>query len=175
MRSVAVVGGLLIALNAFAAPIGEIDVRSGPPASRPTEKDRSGLYIHSGTFASLLVTDVKGKRVGVDPKTKQTLQEIPNSACSTDFMANKYTGDEKSEVDEQITFEPAAKGIYLLHLTGLRDGPYALSISALSREGSSLPSKDLDGIISEGQEKIFKLSFDPAPNSQLTVVEETAK
>jgi len=155
--------------------IGEIDVQAGPPVSAPAGKDGSGLWIHAGTRAYLMVIDSQGKKTGVDSKTQATVQEIPNSTCDADFMENRYTGDPHAEIDEHITIKPAVKGSYYLHLLGLQEGPYEVSIAALSREGSSLPSKDLDGLISEGQEKVFKLSFDPAPNTRLSVVEESGR
>jgi len=155
--------------------IGEIRVQAGPAetAAPPTPKDDSGLWFHSGTRAYLLVVNARGQRTGVDPLTQQTLQEIPGSACEADFIANRYTGEEHAELDERITLQPARRGTYDLHLTGLQPGPYEVSIAAQATGGSSLPSKDLDGLISEGQEKIFKLTFDPAPGSTLRVLDES--
>lgn len=163
--------GLILAFPVH-AEIGEIDVNAGPPTTIPAPTDASTLWINSGTFASLVVVDAHHKRTGVDAKTYNTLLEIPNSACDVDFTKNQYTGEEHSEVSERITFQPAVKGIYELHLTGLQPGPFEVRIAGLTSEGSSIPVKNLDGLISEGQVKIFKLLFDPSPtNNHLTVVE----
>ncbi len=158
------------------AEIGEIHVNSGPSEEVPKPpQDHSALWIHSGTRIYLVLVDAKGKRAGVDPKTLATLETIPNSKCDREFIENRYTGDAQAELDQHLTLEPAKNGVYQLRLTGIQPGPYKIEISAQSKEGSSLPSKDLDGLISEGEEKTFRLSFDPSANSALTVVEEAPR
>jgi hypothetical protein len=163
---------LLIA-SPVCAFIGEIHVDVTPEKQAPAPpEDRSALWIRSGTRATLLVIDSKHRRTGVDYQTHKTLEEIPHSECETDFIENQYTGEPYSEVTERMTMRPAAKGVYELHLTGLQAGPYQVVIAALDRNGSSLPEKDLDGLISEGQKKVLRVTFDPSSDSILTVVEQ---
>ena len=45
------------------------------------------------------------------------------------------------------------------------------TVSALAKNGSSEPSKEIEGLISEGETKELQLRFDPAPDAQLSVVD----
>jgi len=166
---------LLFSAVSARADIGEIDVNAGPPAepAASVPQDKSALWLKSGTRVTLLVTDKQGRRAGVDPKTYGVLKDIPSSSCDVDFIQNQYTGDEHSEASERVTFDPAAKGVYTLLVHGLQSGPFEVSVSALSKDGSSEPTKEVEGIISEGENKIFKLSYDPAPNASLSVVDRS--
>jgi hypothetical protein len=153
------------------AEIGQIDVNSGPPAEPFAAHDRSALWLKSGSRVTLLVRDAQGRRTGVEPKGFKVVKDIPDSSCDVDFTGNKYTGEEHSEADERISFDPAKKGNYSLVVHGLQPGPFQVSISALSSNGSSEPSKEVEGLISEGEDKVFKLTYDPAPNATLAVVD----
>lgn len=157
--------------NAF-TEIGEItvDVNGTVPAPK-APRDDSTLWLKTGTRISALLIDSKGRRTGVDPTTFKILKEIPGSDCEVDFVTNPYTGEEHSEARERMTLIPAAKGTYKLLLKGLQTGPFDIAANSLSREGSSQPSKDLEGMISEGEEKTIRLSYDPAPNAQMSLIE----
>ncbi len=156
------------------AEIGEISVQAGPPAAAsPTRStDPSALRFQVQTRVTLLVVDSKGRRTGYDPKTDRVLQEIPNSKCDVDFVPNRYTGAAHWEAYERLAIEPAPKGLYSIRVSGLQDGPFEINISALSNQGSSEPSKQVEGLISEGENKSFQLTFDPNPDQPLSVVEQ---
>jgi hypothetical protein len=167
----------LVALIASSAgaDIGEIDIHSGPPAEPSSSHgDRSALWLKSGSRITLLVSDAQGHHTGVEPKGFKVVKGVPESSCDVDFIGNKYTGEEHAEADERITFDPAKKGVYTLLVHGLQSGPFQISISALARNGSSEPSKEVEGLISEGEDKVFKLTYDPAPNATLSVVDTSS-
>ncbi len=174
-RTLAVIGVILIDLgqgSSVFAQIGEIDVNAGPPAESATgPSDRSALWIESKTRVTLLVVDSRGRRTGVDPKTKKVLQEIPGSKCEVEAVENKYTGEAYVEAYERISIEPAPSTTYKFHILGLQDGPFEVNISALSRDGSSEPGKQVEGIISEAEKKSFVLTYDSSPNSHISVME----
>ena len=173
-QSLSIIFGLWIFLSfasGSSAEIGEINVNAGPAEEKAQPEDKSALWIESKTRAILLLIDDHGKRVGIDPKNRKTLHEIPNSQCETDFLTNRYTGEEQVGVYEHITMQPARRGRYKILLRGLQDGPFEVNISALSKEGSSLPYKQLEGLISEKEVKTFQLTYDSDSRSQLTVVE----
>ncbi len=158
------------------AQIGEITIdASSPNEAKLAPHDPSAVWIHSGSRIYLMLRDAQGHRTGVDAKTRKLRQDIPNSDCQADFIENQYTGDPVSELNERLTLQPAAKGIYTLDITGLQDGPFEINILAQSRNGSSLPSKQLEGLINEGQQKTFSLKFDPDAGSPLSIVEESSK
>lgn len=162
----------VLAVAPLQAQIGEIEAHAGPPATSASSTDRSALWLDSQTRATVLLIDPKGRRVGLDPETQKPVKEIADARSEIDFVANRYTGEPQSEAYQRIGLEPAARGTYHVILRGLQGGPYEVNISAQSREGSSEPSKRLEGLISEGEVKRFQLTFDPAPNSSLSVVED---
>jgi hypothetical protein len=157
------------------AQIGEIDVNAGPPAERPQPKNHSALWLHAKTRVTVMLKDAKGRRTGVDPKTHKVVESIPDSSCQVDFMENPYTGEARYEADQRINLEPAAEGTYELEILGLQPGPYQILVSALANNGSSLPTKEIEGLISEGERKRLQLRFDPSPNSVITVVDTPAR
>jgi len=153
--------------------IGEIDVNV--PAretamAAPAPQDRSALWVRSEERVFLMIVDPQGRRTGVEAKSRQTLQEIPDSACDADFNANRYTGDIDS-LNERITLEPARPGVYEFRLQGLQPGPYYITLAGQGTGGSSLPSQNLDGLISEGEQKVFHLNFQPQRGQALKLVE----
>ncbi len=166
----------IVSTQASFAEIGEIDVNvpTQEKAVPPTAPDRSTLWIRSGSRIYLVVQDAKGRKSGVESKSRKTLEQIPNSQCAADFVQNQYTGDYDG-LDETITFEPAAEGRYTFFLKGMQPGPFLISLSALGRGGSSLPSKDVEGLISEGEEKVFTLNFQPDATNAFSVIEEHRK
>ncbi len=175
MRPTLIVLGVLAFISPLHAykPIGEIDVNV-PTTEKTTplgQEDRSVLWIRSDTRVFVMVVDAKGRKTGVDWKTRKTLRHIPNSRCESEFIENPYT-KETDDLQENLTLEPAAKGLYVFHLRGLKPGPYTISLSALSRAGSSLPSREIEGLISEGEVKTFTLNFQPDAQQSLTVVDE---
>lgn len=154
------------------AEIGEIDINAGPPASAPEPANRSALWLRSSGRATVLLIDSKGRRSGVNPKTRALHKEIPGTQADADLTINKYTGEGIEQVYQHIEIKPAPKGNYQVILRGVQPGPYEVNILALSSDGSSEPNKQLEGLISDGEEKRFQLHFDPAPNSALSVVEQ---
>jgi hypothetical protein len=160
-----------LASRVDAGSIGEIDVRAAPAASSPAPTDSSALWIKSKTRVTILLTDPKGRRLGYDPKSAKTLQEIPEAKCDLEFITNRYTGDEKDEAYEELSLEPAMEGQYRIDVFALQEGPFEVNISALSRNGSSEPTRDLEGMVRQGQTKTFRLTFDASPNTPLSIVE----
>jgi hypothetical protein len=159
------------------AQIGEISVDAGPTAERPKSSttDRSALWLRAGTRVTVLMTDPQGRKAGVDPATRQIVQDIPNSFSDVDYVENRYTGEKEAEAYQRINIEPAAKGEYVIEVRGLQPGPFSVNVSALSSNGSSAPSKELEGLISEGEKRTLRLSFDPAPQAGLTLVDAASR
>ncbi len=173
-RSAILIGILATCSLAYAyKPIGEIDANV-PAAEReapPQAEDQSVLWIRSDSRVYVMVMDARGRKSGVDWKSRKTLQNIPNSRCEAEFIENQYT-KETDDLRVNMTLEPAAQGRYSFYLRGLKPGPYTISLSALSKQGSSLPSREIEGLISEGEDKTFVLDFQPEAQSALTIVEE---
>jgi hypothetical protein len=163
--------GLLLGLaGSLPAEIGEISVDAGPPATRPAPPDRSALWVNAGTRVTILLKDQRGRRVGIDAARK-IVKEVPHSRSEVDYIENRYTGDPDAEAMQRIEIEPAAQAVYTIFVKGLQPGPFELDVAARGKNGSSQPSKQLGGLISEGEEKIFTLTFDPDSQRLFSVVE----
>lgn len=169
-------GCLMLMGSALATEIGdlgEIDVRALPASRKAAPADHSVLWLKTGTRVTALITDPHGRKIGVDPTTYKTVRDVPGGECAVDFVANPYTGDAHAEAYEHITLTPPHKGVYRLVLHGLQTGPYEISAAALSRDGSSEPSKTLEGMITEDEDQTLELVFDPAPHAALSLVNVT--
>ena len=167
---------MLLAGPALATEIGEIDVRALPPEKHAhAANDRSSLWLETKTRMTAMLIDPAGRRLGVEATTYKVVKGIPGADCTADFVANPYTGDEHAEAYERMTIAPALKGVYKLQLHGLQTGPYEISAAALSRDGSSEPSKSLEGMISEGEDQTLELNFDPAPHATLSWVDTSGQ
>jgi len=176
MRYLISLGLLAFACVSGWSEIGEIDVHSGPPVvSEAPATDGSVLWVLSKTRITVMMLDSKGRRTGYDFKTDKTLTEIPNSECSVDFVPNQYTGDPHSEAYQRFTIQPATSGAYTIQVRGLQDGPFQIDISAQSTNGSSEPSKQIEGLISAKEMKTFRLNYDASPSMQMTVIEQTPR
>src|SRR5262245_48442499 len=105
--------------------------------SQNTQRDVSELDLAVGTNASLLIEDNAGRRTGRDHKSGRVIQEIPRSAYFEDAMDDDDQADKGGgQVSHQIQISRPAGGLFHLTLTGIRSGPYELSIRGFSNDGT---------------------------------------
>jgi hypothetical protein len=86
----------------------------------------------SANVSELVLTDPRGRRLGVSPLTKATYQEIPRS----------YYGPASNEGSELGVPEPA-DGVYTLDVVGTAVGRYDLEFQPSGRTGDPLGSVQL--------------------------------
>jgi hypothetical protein len=133
--------------------------------------DISGLDIHVGRNAELLVTDGAGKRTGLDSITGAELQEIPQSVHFVDGLANDETGAPPSGHSHSVLIFQPSPGIFHLSLVGLASGQYILLVNARSQDGGIQPPIRIQGMINTGEVQIFMANVSTTNGGQTTVTQ----
>jgi hypothetical protein len=112
----------------------------------------TGLEASLHSPGELLVTDTQGRRTGLDPRTGQIYNEIPNSS----YWEYQLGESEPIKVFGVKSFIPDD---YTIEVIGTGTGPYTLHIGTSSTQG--LDEEVIEGEISEGEVHTVNLSYDP--------------
>jgi len=129
--------------------------------------DLSGFDVDVGNTAELYILDPAGRRTGFDPTTGNIVEEIPSSAYVRDALDDDATGEAATEVGHYLQVLQPQAGTFRLVLVGLRQGQYALSLRAFSRDGSAQPPVLFQGNIDAGQTNSFDVAYNPVVDVQL--------
>ena len=105
--------------------IGSIRVFEGPEYI--FKDSLNGITIHFYSPGELLLKDSQGRRLGIDPLTGQTYDEIPYG--SYELVVIEGPDDENSRMESKIieVMRPVT-GEYVLTVTGTGEGTYDLSV-----------------------------------------------
>jgi len=133
------------------------------------DADVSALVIAAEGNAELLVTDPSGKRTGFDPASRSDVREIGASNYFREGLRDEQDRAAPDAFNHSFeSFQPAV-GIYSVLVTGLGPGVYNLSIYVRSRDGSSAPSIEIQGVAGLGSSDSYRISFSPVPNEFTSV------
>ena len=128
------------------------------------DADVSALVIAAEGNAELLVTDPFGKRTGFDPASRSDVREIGASNYFREGLRDEQDRAAPDAFNHSFeSFQPAV-GIYSVLVTGLGLGVYNLSIYVRSRDGSSPPSIEIQGVAGLGSSDSYRINFSPVPN-----------
>jgi hypothetical protein len=83
--------------------------------------------------AALLLTDPTGRRIGSDPRTGQTYQEIPQASFEFEGIADAVSGA-PGPASGIIHIRNPVNGIYTLEIIGEDSGHYFLEIMGYDRD-----------------------------------------
>jgi hypothetical protein len=140
----------------------------GPSHQRPLSgavSDQSSLSVYANETVALVVTDPVGRRTGVDPRTGQSLQDIPHSAHGMDAIEDDLPGESALHLSHFIEISPLPQGLYLVSLRGQKPGAYTVEIEPFSQDGSAQPPLTLQGMATPGVTATFQLRFLAAPGA----------
>lgn len=93
-------------------------------------QDSASTDIFVGDNASLLLTNTSGQQTGLDPVTRTVVNEIPNAAYYEDALDNDVTPEAPYGIDHSVNLPGAGPSTYHVVMTGLKAGPYVLSVRA---------------------------------------------
>ena len=130
-------------------------------------EDMSGFDVEVGDEADFYIIDSMGRRTGFDPSTANILGEIPGSAYFRDALEDDITGEPATEIGHYLQVFQPLRGTFRLVLIGLRQGTYALSLRAFSRDGSAQSPILLQGDIGAGSTNSFDIPFDPGSDNDM--------
>jgi hypothetical protein len=97
---------------------------------------------------NLTITDAQGRRLGYDPATGGTLNEIPGMYAA------------KNSENQMIILKNPLPGTYTITVSAFGDGPFSLGLHQLSQTGS--PRRwGVEGNVSAGQTFQYTVNIDP--------------
>lgn len=118
---------------------------------------------------ALLLIDEAGRRTGYDPATGTDLFEIPGSDYGRDSIIDDVTGEPPTETVHSLEVKRPTASTYRLVVTGMKVGPYRVSLRAWSADASPKPTLSIEGFATVGSTDTYELTFDPAPGQPVIV------
>jgi hypothetical protein len=117
----------------------------------------------------LLITDPSGRRLGADPLTNTSFQEIPNSAYNNEPLEDDDTQipDDDSDTMKSLEVVSPATGDYTLTVTGTGEGTYDMEISGMDANGQPTVSAFSGVPITTNQVQTMVIHYDSTPGAQL--------
>jgi hypothetical protein len=123
----------------------------------------SGLNVSTDNLSDLSIIDPNGNRTGIDPGTRELLQEIGNSAYFANGIDDPDTGDIISDDDTHTVqlFQPSP-GTFSIVVTGLGTGLSNITISPFSTNGTPQQGIVTNQSVSSGSIQTYQLKYDPS-------------
>ncbi len=116
-----------------------------------------------GSNLELRLTDFQGRVTGPGAKESTSLQEIPQSHYSVDFIDSDDPAEPDTENDsysELEVFNPS-EGTYQLDVIGTKPGSFKVTVHMWLRDGSEAPDIELSGITAAGAFCTYELQINP--------------
>jgi hypothetical protein len=136
----------------------------------PLAPNRSSLHLDSADKL-ILLADPEGLETGYDASSSNVLQQIPNSAFSSEAIQDVENPTYVvPPADYFIDVHQPMDGAYKLVLIGGQDGGiYDVTMATFARDGSRQSYAELTGNIASGTNKTFQINFVSSPNSSSTM------
>jgi len=134
-----------------------------------TFTDMTGLTVSFHSPGELLITDPSGRRLGADPLTNTSFQEIPNSAYNNEPLEDDDTQipDDDSDTMKSLELVSPLTGDYTLTVTGTGEGTYDMEIAGMDTNGQPSVSTFSAVPISTNQVQTMVIHYDSTPGAQL--------
>ncbi|MDT8367141.1 MAG: hypothetical protein RRA15_11755 [bacterium] len=123
--------------------------------------DSIAIYTSPPGQLRFYVENAGGKRTGINPVDGTVLEDIPESSLTDESVEQ---GTPSFFVD---LYNPSS-GMYWVHLKGIKDGSFLLSIRMLGRDGGKRVK--FRGFISRGREYRYAISYDPEVGGTLATL-----
>lgn len=149
------------------------DAQSAEAASQKTvttgTRDVSSIFIGFEAPGELLLTDPQGRRVGLDPVTGESTQEIPNASYYREYIED-IDGQGGPE-SKQLEVMTPPSGDYKIVVSGVEDSLYNIGIFCFDSNKGSIPSRSDFGRIPilPTATHAYTLSFDKTSAAQCFV------
>lgn len=132
-----------------------------------TNTDLSTIYISTPAPNEVLFTDSIGRRVGKDPQTGETFQEIPNSYY---FLEPTLLNQEQAEP----VLPPTNSGVNMLVIINPTQGTYSLHSSSGALDFSAYDRKGKIQVIESSllDDGDFEINYSPEPGTGFEVFQK---
>ena len=122
------------------------------------------VYTSPSGQLTFFVENAGGVRTGINPVDGTVLEDIPRSSLTDESV-------ERPIPSFLVTIYNPPSGMYRVHLKGIKDGPFSLSIRILGRDGHK--TFKFRGVISRGREYRYAISYDPEIGGALAALPAT--
>lgn len=127
--------------------------------------DISALDIDTGDNITLLVTDAVGNQTGTSPTSGNPLQQIPGSAYFIDRVDDDITGEVDTHPAHMVLIPTPKPGTFTITAQGVNSGPYTITISGFSQDGSSQPPIVFNGNATPGSTTTYTINYVSTPGA----------
>jgi hypothetical protein len=141
-------------------------VFSGPEYSFTTS---SGIVVKFHSPVELLIVDPLGRRLGFDPLTGQSFEEIPGAYYEAGGLDDDETGEPDDDPTKTLYLPTPAVGGYALNVTGTGDGTYSSEFQFYDRNGAVSESDLRDIPIATGQVQKITFTYSDAAGAQTKI------
>lgn len=164
LRYVAVPFLLLCAVSALCQSAAQSPRVAQPrtDANVARHNDTSELDV-VGSNLELRLTDFQGRVTGPGAKEFTSIDEIPGSHYSIDFIDSDDPAEPDTENDSypQLEVFNPSEGTYRLDVIGTKPGSFKVTMHMWLRNGSEVPDVELNGITASGASCTYELQINP--------------
>mgnify|MGYP005816108341 CR=1 FL=1 len=145
------------------------NVDSDASRVQPSQQEAT-ITISFHSPVSLLLIDPLGHRLGDDPSTSATYNEIPRGSYDAGGLADDETGAAEEDPAKSMFIPAPIHGQYRLKVTGTADGAYSADFT-IQRADASTSSATLQNVpIGSNQAQTYTFTYEDAPGSSLHLV-----
>jgi hypothetical protein len=136
------------------------------PRVQPSGEEAS-ITISFHSPVSLLLTDPSGRRLGDDPSTRASYDEIPRAYYEAAGLEDDETGQQEDDPAKSMFIPAPIPGQYRLKVSSTAEGAYSADFAVQRSEGSN-SSVSLQNVpIALNQTQTFTLTYGTAAKSSL--------
>jgi hypothetical protein len=133
-------------------------------------EDQTGtLSINLASPAELLVTDLTGRKTGIDPRSGIVYNEIPNATYSTQALADESEAGGPSHPVKTFYSSAPGDGTYTVQIIGTGNGSYTLTAIGHDRQGKSTVAAR-SGTAALASVDSARVDYSSAPGSSVNIV-----
>ena len=134
------------------------------PVAAAVLPDSIAVYTSPSGQLTFYVENAGGERTGIAPVGGTVLEDIPRSSLTDESV-------ERRTPSFFVDLYHPPSGMYMVHLKGIKDGTFSLSIRMLGRDGGKMVK--FRGVISRGREYRYAISYDPEIGGTLAALPVT--
>lgn len=127
--------------------------------------DLSELTVGFTGLNGFLTSDDLGNQTGFNPQTNNTIQNIPNSHYTADYITDPDTDQQLSSTSYFLDVKQPTDGQYKIVVTGTASAPFTLTVQGYATDGTSGSQSVLSATTAPGSSQTYILTYSSAPGA----------